>query len=231
MNRRSFLVLAATLPLTGCLPERHSWRQKLTLLIETPGGEVSGSGVVAVGVNFYENPPPLTATEVEYSMTGEATVVEVLPGKYLFALLGGSQELFAIAAKDRFAGMTRGEWLREIPKQTEPVTLPGDLIPMLVTFEDITHPETVREVDPADLAASFGPGVRLKAVTLEITDEPMTVGRVEGLLGWWFNMRSGPYNEMTPLKLPNSSPRGWNHLGALQFWSLDQVQKFNRTKQ
>lgn len=116
-------------------------------------------------------------------MTGEATVVEVAQGRTLFALLGGSEERLA-AAKDCFAGMTRGEWLRLIPVQTEPVALTGDLIPMLVTFDDITKPETVRQVDPADLSATLGPGVSLRAVTLEITDEPVRVGRGEGVLEW-----------------------------------------------
>ncbi len=54
---------------------------------------------------------------------------------------------------------------------------------MLVTFDDITRPETVRRVDPADLAAVFGEGVRLEAVTLEITEGAVTEGRVEGTLG------------------------------------------------
>jgi hypothetical protein len=55
---------------------------------------------------------------------------------------------------------------------------------MLVTFDDISKPETVREVEPEDLAAVFGEGVRLKAVTLEITRGAVTQGRVEGALGW-----------------------------------------------
>lgn len=81
--------------------------------------------------------------------------------------------------------MTRGEWLRAMPGQTEPVTLTVDLIPLLVTFDDITEPEpeTVREVDPEDLAAVFGEEVRLRAVTLEITGEVVTEGRVEGGVG------------------------------------------------
>lgn len=48
------------------------------------------------------------------------------------------------------------------------IAVPEYQYPMLVTFDDITKPETVREVDPEDLAAVFGEGVRLKAVTLEI---------------------------------------------------------------
>ncbi|WP_295078242.1 hypothetical protein [Tabrizicola sp.] len=69
------------------------------------------------------------------------------------------------------------------PKDT-PVELPREAWPMLVAFDDITKPETVREVDPADLAAVFGEGVRLQTVTLEITEEAVTEGRVERVLGW-----------------------------------------------
>lgn len=54
----------------------------------------------------------------------------------------------------------------------------------MVTFGDIADPASVKLVDPADLADSFGPGVRLKAVTLEVTDEAVTEGVVERVLGW-----------------------------------------------
>ncbi|MBL9064603.1 hypothetical protein [Tabrizicola sp.] len=166
------------------MPETHSWRQKLTLVVETPGGEVTGSSVVEVRVDYYSGGQIMSGTEVHYDLTGEAAVVEVLPGRYLFALMGDSEELFFRAAKDQFKGMTRGEWLREMPGQTELVTLTDDLIPMLVTFDDITKPETVQLVEPTGLTAVFGEGVRLKAVTLEITREAVTEGRVEGALRW-----------------------------------------------
>ena len=45
-------------------------------------------------------------------------------------------------------------------------------------------------VDPNDLAACFGPGVRLKAVTLEITRAEVTEGVVGTPLSWL-----GPYQE------------------------------------
>jgi hypothetical protein len=178
---KPFLFAILLFTLSACR-ENHSWHQKLTLVVDTPQGEVTGSSVVEVRVSFYD--PPSFGTEVAYELTGEATVVEVLPGRYLFALMGDSEERFFRATKDRFVGMKRGEWLRAIPDQTEPVVLTGDLIPMLVTFDDITDPQSVQLVDPADLAASFGPGVGLKAVLLEVTEEPVTGGRVEVILGW-----------------------------------------------
>lgn len=186
-----------------------SWHQRLTVTVETPNGEVSGSAVSKIRYTYYANPSKMTGREVSYDLTGEATVVEVLPGRYLFALIDGSEERFATAAMDRFEGMTRGEWLRQIPRQTEPVTLTGDKTPMLVTFDDITKPETVRLADPDDLAGSFGPGVSLKAVTLEITDEPVTEGRLDALLGWL-----GQYPE-TPL-LPKIDPLDFSFAALLR---------------
>lgn len=76
------------------LPETHSWRQKLTLVVDTPGDDVTGSLVIEVRVSFYQGGQIMIGTEVQYDLTGEAAVVEVLPGKFLFALTGDSEELF-----------------------------------------------------------------------------------------------------------------------------------------
>ena len=77
-------LLLALFALTGC--ERYAWHQKLTVTVETLEGEVSASSVSAVswrkqwirwdGMGWY------------YDLTGEAVVVEVTPGRYLFALRG-----------------------------------------------------------------------------------------------------------------------------------------------
>ncbi|MGL6211101.1 MAG: hypothetical protein ACRC14_14875, partial [Paracoccaceae bacterium] len=53
-----------------------------------------------------------------------------------------------------------------------------------VTFADISDPASVELVDPENLAASFGPGVRLKSVVLEVTDEGVTEGVVEEFPFW-----------------------------------------------
>ncbi len=176
------LALLLTLLVLGGCRDRHEWHQKTTVTVETPAGERSGAAVVGVVAWFGQL--PASGNEVEYRITGEATVVEVAPGRYLFALLGGSQERFYAAARDRFRGMPRKDWLREIPRQAVPVELTGGSIPLLVTFDDVADPKTVRRVDPADLAATFGPGFALKSVTLEVTREPVTEGRVEATLGW-----------------------------------------------
>jgi hypothetical protein len=56
--------------------------------------------------------------------------------------------------------------------------------PLLVTFGDINDPASVKRVDPDNLELAFGPGYALQSITLSITDEPVTKGGVEKVLGW-----------------------------------------------
>jgi hypothetical protein len=167
------------------------WRQKLSLVVETPAGEVTGSSVSAVrvemGPNLFMDSPSIG---VEF--VGEAAFVEVAPGRYLFALVsngpGWASDTFAPASVER--SFTGRMGMIEQSLGDPPKDIPRDHWPMLVTFDDVTKPETVREVDPEDLAAVFGEGVRLQAVTLEITEEEVTVGQLEGVRGCWDRIRS-----------------------------------------
>ena len=115
---------------------------------------------------------------------GEASFVEIAPGRYLFALLGNGAEqipyytFFPADDKDRERQATELETMRGTRE------VPRDRWPLLVTFTDIDDPASVLKVDPDNLAASFGPGVALKRITLEITDENVTKGKVETVLGW-----------------------------------------------
>lgn len=69
-------------------------------------------------------------------------------------------------------------------------------LPGLVTFADINNPASVMPVDPNDLSATLGPGVKWHKITLEIvspglwpfnligiTGEPLTTG-IEKKLPW-----------------------------------------------
>lgn len=177
-----------------------SWHQRLTVTVETPAGEVSGSAVTAVTNTQREGLLELPNSRgVKTAVTGEAVVVEVAPGRYLFVLLDGA-EYWAYAAfrlgrqtdPDALSYEAMMAQLKHRPFDV-PAPLPlrpaaaymSNPFPTLVTFDDITDPKTVRRVDPEDLAASFGPGVSLKAVTLEVTKAPVTEGKVEGLVDFF----------------------------------------------
>ena len=177
------LVLVMAVVLTSCSPI-YRWHQKLTLIVTTPAGEVSGSSVSEVAIQHprrWEN--PLADVARKSDQRGEAVMVEVAPGKYLFALLQESNQLLAFKTFFNVINPTE-EQSRALTRKAWTATLPAELYPMLVTFGDVARPESVMQVDPANLAASFGPGYALKAITLTITDEPVTKGNVEKVLPW-----------------------------------------------
>jgi hypothetical protein len=88
------------------------------------------------------------------------------------------------------------------------VPIAAESYPLLVTFTDLADPKTVRRIDPGNLAASFGPGYVLKAITLEITDEKTSGGRIENILRWlaWPRERFlAAGGGETPLKVPGQT--------------------------
>jgi hypothetical protein len=201
------LLLAVAFALIGC-KSSISWHQKLTIVVETPAGEARGASVTRI--EKVSNKGSLVLPEARgtrsYSF-GEAVVVEVMPGKWLFALLEGeggtgaghwvyaAYDLTAAIAPNGYPSFEAAMEKLGAQPMNVPVPVPLDGLPLLVTFTDITDPMTVQRVDPENLAASFGPGVRLKAVTLEITEEPVTVGKVVEVLGWW----NDPYYTTNPI--------------------------------
>ena len=56
--------------------------------------------------------------------------------------------------------------------------------PNLVYFKDINNPETVAGARARDLERDFGPDIKLKSITLEMTKEPVTKGVVDQYLPW-----------------------------------------------
>ncbi|WP_066268991.1 hypothetical protein [Blastomonas sp. CCH3-A3] len=72
-----------------------------------------------------------------------------------------------------------------LPKNFNNISVLRDMParPMLVRFRDINDPTTVERVDPDALAASFGEGVKLRRVTVQLTDDPVTKG-IEKRLKW-----------------------------------------------
>jgi len=64
--------------------------------------------------------------------------------------------------------------------------IPPKKYPLLVTFADVSNPATVKLVDPRNLDI-IGVDYKLKQITLEITDEPVTREKVQGVLPWLSN--------------------------------------------
>ena len=183
-------LLLSLLTLTGC-GERHAWRQKIILEVETPQGLVSGGSVVEISVSHFGGlERAMSSNEMSSSRRGEASFVEIAPGRYMFALTleqgaGHAEKLFRLSREEESSAVSA-----RLEAARETRTLSPDLYPRLVTFSDVNDPKSVKLVDPANLAAAFGPGFALKSVKLELTDEKVKEGVIERILVWL-----GPYPE------------------------------------
>ncbi|WP_284166134.1 hypothetical protein [Frigidibacter sp. SD6-1] len=140
--------------LVGVVTER--WHQQMVVTIDTPSGSVSGSTVQAIR---WEGSWKEEGQLGGFSARGEAVAFEVAPGRWLFALLDGRPGFnlaYAVSAEQsRFSSHEAMDLIKALPEE-EPVVLPREVWPRLVTFDDVADPKTVRRVDPDDLDATFG---------------------------------------------------------------------------
>lgn len=168
----------------------YTWHQTLTLVVDTPDGSKRGSATVEVRV-WTQHMIPGRGTTGAGSHRGEATFVEVAPGRYLFALLRSRQSVDHpryIATHAFFDQVKKDDgvniaWSR-LERLHATALVPRKHYPMLVTFMDLADPTSAREVDPDDLAATFGEGVKLKAIEITLSNAPVTDSRVSEVLTW-----------------------------------------------
>ena len=181
------LLILSSLGITGC--GSYDWHQKLTVEVETPDGVKSGSAVTSV--SWWKNEFFKDGAAYQTKYQGEAVVVDLGSGRYLFALLRpprDDEEYIANLATRALYDTKERTWGDEAFKRVmvtkDLIKVPEIVYPLLVTFADISDPKSVQKVDAANLAASFGAGYKIKSITLEITSEEVTAGKVEELLGW-----------------------------------------------
>ena len=169
---RPILLLIALFVLPAC-QDSHEWRQKLTLAIETPSGPVTASTVQAIrwtGLSGFarEAVSGLQGSAGNFKVTGEAAVIELTPGRYLFALLRGTGGFVGnpgenlaytmLIHQNREGYVGTPETIAHVRNLVpgEPMPVPLNAWPMLVTFAEMTDPASVQRVDPRDLDAAFG---------------------------------------------------------------------------
>lgn len=169
-----------------------SFNYRITIAVETPDGVKIGSAVRKVTASDAPRISPHAMGSV--SVKGEAVVIDLGERGVLFALLRSKDSVdygYNIAFKHFIPNLAlTGEKIRTYSSLKGKAELKIENLPMLVRFRDINDPKTVELVDPNDLTASFGEGVKLVSATIEITDEPVTTG-VEGYISWLGTKRLG----------------------------------------
>jgi hypothetical protein len=168
-----------------------TWRYKITVEVETPEGLKTGSAVREIGV----------FTDIKIGdvggggagVTGEAVVVNLGERGVLFATVG---EDFGYSVMFRAFPYSKGGLTKEGMeyysnlKNAKTSLLAIDQLPRFVMFRDLNDPLSVKLVDIHDLSQNFGEGVKIKDITIETTDEPMTWGVVDLYLPWLAEIKS-----------------------------------------
>ena len=172
--------------------QNASYRFRMTVEVDTPGGPLPASSVYEVSARYRAELQP-GGNKREWTERGEAVVVPLPDNRTMFALLrtGAIHEdlvgLSMTALDPAFhndvvesaSRIARGEGTRSS------AVVERQLYPMMATFLEPADPRSVKEVDADNLAMSFGPGTQLRRIVVELTDEPVTTGMLARLP--WLN--------------------------------------------
>lgn len=204
---RLFVAISAVAALAGC-SQSETYRYRMTVEVETPQGLRTGSSVIQVRTSKGPAFPGPEAATLSTGIRGEAVAVDLPGGQTLFALLRNDDSVDAAGYYAEAAYAAREPSLRAMdwqglivamkPMQGE-AELPSSAYPMLVRFQNVSDPTTVEKVEPGNLAGAFGEGMRLRRITVEMTDDRLTEG-IEQRLPWLDNLeryRRDPQNRFT----------------------------------
>ncbi len=197
--RRFLTIMVMIMTAVGIVAcgKNYTWHQKLTVTVGTPDGLKTGTAVSRVTANVGQQYVPGDNRYLSLGFGGEATIVDLGNGKYLFALLSNATSLENTQSLANYTFpelQSTDPYVPAIDAATKtyssyvpplgPKPVPAKNYPTLITFINLNDPKSVKLLDPADLAATFGEGYNLKSITLEITDEDVTTGQIEQLLKW-----------------------------------------------
>ncbi len=198
-----FVVLAAVLAGISTLWKVNypsgTWRYKITVEVETPEGIKSGSAVreMRVSRGLQLNPDVGSAN---FGLIGEGVVIDLGQRGVLFSIISPStwsNEFFETFYSQRGGGTAEGiKYYASLPLGTKG-ELPAMYYPAFVMFKDINDPNSVTLVreqaffpmrdhnkQPEDnFEKLFGKGFKLKPITIEITNEPVT-WKMNNILPW-----------------------------------------------
>lgn len=194
MRVYKILLLVVLLPLAYWMFfwPHYNWHQKMTVEVEKDGKIYSGSSVTSVfwnkNIMHSLHMGPAWHSEVK----GEAVVVELPDNKLLFALLSnkrnsGFTENLAARILDRSKHQVSIQKRFQrvlVSRAGPPLVVPLENYPLLVTFKDINDPNSLQLVDPNNMDALLGNGMKMKKIFLELTYEPVTRGQVMSWLKW-----------------------------------------------
>lgn len=180
------LLLPVFLFLAACSQD-FGWHQKLTMVIDTPDGPIVASAVQRMHVTYYPKWMRINGTSRLVELTGESPVADLGSGRIVLTILDTDfrmEKMFLDLGQRPEIFARIEDQVGQPPRTIRPkFYMP---LPPFVSFTDISDPSTAFNFRSEDFPKVFGPGYALREMTLEITDEPVTIGTVERMLGLSF---------------------------------------------
>lgn len=202
------MVALSALVLAACNEGLPDYRYKMAIHVNTPAGERVFSSVRAVRSRFVSSIMSSVGQTIRDELEGEAVILDLPDGRTAFALLARRDDSdlavystgpalgpqiperayanFLNRAVSRRQQMVELRGAFELPRTVahnpshRTDYKPKQTWPLFVVFDDPARPASIREVSPESL------GVR--AITIEITDEPITTG-IDQRLPWLADYR------------------------------------------
>ena len=180
------LIVVAAMAVWAGVVSSGTWRYRITVEIETPEGVKTGNAVHEVS-NSASSVKILDLPEVGNppEFRGEAVVIDLGKRGVLFAILPTNpyQMFYNTFPNPDGASTPEGINYYNRLKKGNRRALASKDYPMFVVFRDMSDPMSVQEVDPHNLAKTFGEGVNLQDIIIQITHDPAT-WQIEKYLSW-----------------------------------------------
>lgn len=181
------LVGGATAAVWSSSTKGYAHRFRIEIVVLNNGEQHTADSTVEV---IWSHQPSIFVPVPEYAQTvrGEAPVVNLGDGRLLVALMGPADVLYRPVPWEYLAMVAYGlpEDNSSIPliaRQSGVRELRGNQIPALILFQNAVDPASARIVKPS-ADGLLAPGLFLKAVTIEITNDAPRF-TIQQKLPWW----------------------------------------------
>jgi hypothetical protein len=174
----------------------YSCHVRMTIEVDWRGETKVGSSVIQLRAYYFPTWFGLIDASAGFDAFGEAVFVDLGDGVNLVALPGLGEGIWSIVANTYFESPKSVRSLELVfeklkdesgkPMPLNPASKKA--FPLFARFRKLDDPHSIQAVDPTDLAASYGPDVKLLRASVEITNEPLTSGIIEARLPWLENV-------------------------------------------
>jgi hypothetical protein len=180
--RKALVILALIVlaPVAAWKLMYPTYTHRIRMTANVAVGNELRSGSSVIEVQWQRHPRIGDSGEFSPSVSGDAAFVDLGDGRNLLVTLKygsvGQEGIFPIMVLRLFGVDLSKAGLRKLERERRELQVQADgpFRPTMMTFADLSDPNSARVVTPENMAETLGSDVRLKSVVMELTDDPVT---------------------------------------------------------